>query len=243
MTTAEYIGYYNGTILGGKNGLYLVHYGDAETVYYGIGCMVRNQETGKEYPSFHSDRAANPFWADLIKRLHAHPEIITEFINPKYSNAWVPLPLDEANLAAVMERIHKDNEDYKPETIFPDFVIVRRTRQIHDDRYAIVTYREPGHFEGAPPLWDKTISKEEAEMFSRDLNAMYAYYSALKAEEDARRREAAASYEQYKREHPELYSKKPLSKRKKRKLKKRLENKHPHSNGYDRYLNSQQKGQ
>ena len=47
----------------------------------------------------------------------------------------------------------------------------------------------------------------------------------------ARRREAAAFHEQYKREHPELYSKKPLSKRKKQKLKKRLARQNPDSTG------------
>ena len=110
-------------------------------------------------------------------------------------------------------------------------MIVKRTQQIHNDRYAVVTYREPGHFEGGPPLWDKTISKEEAEIFSRDLNAMYAWYEALMAEAEARRREAAAQYEQHKREHPELYSKKPLSKRKKQRLKKRLARQNPDSTG------------
>ena len=231
MTTAEYIRYYHGTILGSAENVHLVHYGDAEAVSCGIGCMVREQESGKEYPLFYEDDMANPYWAEWIEKLHRQPETINEYINRPYRPALVPLPLNEANLAAVMERIQKDYKGFQPMTIFPDFLILKRMQQIHDDRYAIVTYREPARFEGSPPLWDQTISKEDAERFSRDLNAMYAYYSALKAEEEARRREAAAQYEQHKREHPELFSKKPLSKRKKRKLKKRLARQNPDYSG------------
>ena len=242
MTTAEYIRYYHGTILGSVNNVHLVHYGDAEAVYYGIGCWVRNTGKDEEYVSFHSEDTANPFWAHLIERLHAHPETIADYIGSiRYANL-IPLPLDETNLPKILETIRNDNTDWQDMTVFPAFVTVRRTRQFHNDRYAIVTYREPGHFEGAPPLWDQTISREDAEAYSRDLNEMYAYYTALKAEKDAKSRLAAAQHEQFKLEHPELFSRKPIPKRKKRRLKKRLQNKHPHSNGYDRYLNSQQKG-
>ena len=242
MTTAEYIRYYHGTILGSVNGVYLVHYGDTAAVYYGIGCRVRREEDGREYVSFHSDEAANPFWNDLIERLHAHPETIADYICSNRAAKLHLLPLDETNLPIVLEEIRKDNPDWQGMTVFPDFVTVKRTQQIHDDRYAIVTYREPGHFEGAPPLWEKTIPKEYAERYSRDLNEMYAYFTALKAEKDARRRLAAAQREQEMREHPERFSQNPIPKRKLRRMKKRLQNKHPHSNGYDRYLNSQQKG-
>lgn len=231
MTTAEYIGYYHGTILGSVNNVYLVHYGDAEAVYYGIGSMVHNRKNDEEYPSFQTDDITNPFWKERLETLQAHPELIAEYVNPKYYDYLIPLPLDESNLAVLTEHIKQNHADWKFQTIYPDFVIVKRTQQIHNDRYAVVTYREPGHFEGGPPLWDKTISKEEAEIFSRDLNAMYAWYEALMAEAEARRREAAAFHEQYKREHPELYSKKPLSKRKKQKLKKRLARQNPDSTG------------
>ena len=80
---------------------------------------------------------------------------------------------------------------------------------------------------GGPPLWDQTISKEQAERFSRNLSGMYAYYQNLKAEEEARRRLAAAQREQEMREHPERFSRKPIPKRKLRRMKKRLKYEHP----------------
>lgn len=139
--------------------------------------------------------------------------------------------------------IREKGADWENVAEFPDFVIVRRKRHFSSDRYAVIAYKTVSSFENAPPFWDETISKEDAEKYRRDLDAMYAFYQALSTEEDARRREARARAEQYEREHPELFSKKPLSKRQKRKLKKRLQNQHPHSTGYDRFLNSQQKGQ
>lgn len=227
MTTAEFIRYYHGTILGSVNNVYLVHYGDAAEVWCGIGCWVRDTEKDREYASFHSDDIANPFWADLIERLHAHPETITDYIGSGHSPHDIPIPLDETNLPLLLEKIRKENAEWQGLTVFPDFVTVRRTRQIHNDRYAIVTDREPAQFEGGPPLWDQTISKEDAEIYSRNLNEMYAYYLALKAEEDARRRLAAAQREQEMREHPERFSRKPIPKRKLCRMKKRLKYEHP----------------
>ena len=243
MDTADFIRYYHGTILGEINGVFLVHYGNAEAVYYGIGSMVHNKKTGEEYPTFHGSDAANTFWAGLIEKLHAHPEMITEYVNPKYADDLIPLPLDETNLAALMQRIRTDHEDWKLLTMFPDFLIAKRTRQIHDDHWEIVTYREPGHFEGAPPLWSKTISKEDAEKYRRNLNEMYAYYQALKAEEEAYRREAAARSEQLKKDHPELFpAAQSERKRKKRILNKNRAVKHPHISSYERNQNTKQKG-
>ena len=91
MTTAEFIRYYHGTILGSVNNVYLVHYGDAAEVWCGIGCWVRDTEKDREYASFHSDDIANPFWADLIERLHAHPETITDYIGSGHSPHDIPI--------------------------------------------------------------------------------------------------------------------------------------------------------
>ena len=141
MTTAEYIGYYHGTILGSVNNVYLVHYGDAEAVYYGIGSMVHNRKNDEEYPSFRTDDITNPFWKERLETLQAHPELIAEYVNPKYYDYLIPLPLDESNLAVLTERIKQNHADWKFQTIYPDFVIVKRTQQIYNDRYAVVTYR------------------------------------------------------------------------------------------------------
>ncbi|MBQ9907898.1 MAG: hypothetical protein IJM46_14120 [Oscillospiraceae bacterium] len=225
--TADFIRYYHGRILGEMNGVFLVHYGNDEAVYYGVGSIVHNAKSGTETPSLRSEDAANRFWADRIKNLQAHPETITEFVNPPYAGDLTPLPLDETNFAALMQHIKQENADWKVLTVFSDFLIAKRTQQIQNDRYAIVTYREPARFEGGPPLWDQTISKEQAERFSRNLSGMYAYYQNLKAEEEARRRLAAAQREQEMREHPERFSRKPIPKRKLRRMKKRLKYEHP----------------
>lgn len=190
--TADLIRYFYGRILTETNGIYLVYYGDTDILCYGIGCMVQNTATGSERCYFRTYDVPNYIKQEEIDRLLAAPETIDSLLTPeKWRPPHILRPIRSDDLPKLLETIRTNAADWEDVAEFPDFLLVKRIRHLSSDRYALVTYKEPcSPFIGGPPLWDKTVTKEQAALFSKNPDKMYAYYLKLTAEEARRRAES-----------------------------------------------------
>lgn len=77
---ADDIRLFHGTILGEKDSVYLVYFGDYDIMSFGIGCMVRNTETGEEKCWLKTYDVPNAIKQEQIDDLHAHPETFGELL-------------------------------------------------------------------------------------------------------------------------------------------------------------------
>ena len=218
--TERLIRYYRGTVIASSQGVYLAHYGNADVLWYGIGCMLREPESWKTEPLFRIFDVPNFITQEKIDALTAHPETISAFIVPeKMHPPREILPLDQENLPLLLETVRSRNPQWQWEGYakLPDFLIVRRMHRIISDRWAVVTSEEPSSpFTGGPPLWDETVTKEQVDAFARNPAAMLRWYEGMRAAQEARRQQYLQEREQYRLEHPELF-REPRKKRRHKK--------------------------
>ena len=190
-TTADLIEYYHGTVHAQKNGVFLAHYGNADVLWYGVGWRIRFPADGTESAVFSYKDVWRNTWGEEIQNLLAHPETIADYLGIERSEPKrILLPLDAAGLEQLKDKMRRSYPDWEITAQFPEFLIARRMQHIRTDRWTIAVYREYGHFEGAPPLWDETLTKEQAALFSKNPDKMYAYYLKLTAEKARRRAES-----------------------------------------------------
>ena len=181
-TAADLIEYYHGTVHAQKNGVFLAHYGDADVLWYGLGRRIRLLADGKELALFSYKNVWRNTWEEEIQSLLAHPETIADYLGIEHTEPKrIQLPLDAAGLEQLKDEMRRSYPDWEITAQFPEFLIARRMQYIRTDRWTIAAYREYGHFEGAPPLWEETITREQAARFKRNPNAMYAYYQSIAA--------------------------------------------------------------